>query len=49
MTTWVKPNKTEIELNDLPATIKAAKANKWKLKDEKKETPKKEEAKQKVS
>jgi hypothetical protein len=34
MNTWVKPNGIELELNDEPATIEAAKANKWKLKDD---------------
>jgi len=42
MDIWVKPNGTELVLNDQPATIEAAKANKWKLKTEKKETSKKE-------
>jgi len=42
MAIWVKPSGLEIELNELPATIEAAKANKWKLKTEKKETSKKE-------
>jgi len=48
MDTWVKPNGTELELNDLPENIKAAKALKWKLKNEKKSTPKKEETKPKA-
>ena len=32
LTTWVKPNGTEIKLNDSPATVAAAEANDWKRK-----------------
>jgi len=42
LTTWVKPSGVELELNDQPATIAAAKANKWKPK--KKEVKKVETA-----
>jgi len=31
-TTWVKENKTEIKLNNAPATIAQAQANGWKRK-----------------
>jgi len=33
---WIKPNGNEIETNDEPATIAAAKALKWKESKEKK-------------
>jgi hypothetical protein len=41
MTTWVKPNKTEIELNDAPATVEAAKALGWEKKKGRKPAAKK--------
>lgn len=34
MTTWIKPNGTEIELNDLPATQDQAKAYGWQKKSD---------------
>lgn len=42
MTKWIKPSGVEVELNEFPANIEVAKANKWKPKTEKKEPPKKE-------
>ena len=32
LTTWVKPNKSEIKLNNSPATVKYAEDNGWKRK-----------------
>lgn len=34
MTIWVRPSGTEIETNDLPATIEACEAMGWKIKGE---------------
>jgi len=48
MAIWIKPSGVEVELNESPATIEAARANKWKLKGEKKPKPKKEETKPKA-
>lgn len=41
MTTWIKPNGTELELNDQKGNIEAARKLGWKPKTEKTE-PKKE-------
>ena len=36
MAVWIKPSGTEVETNDLPATIEAAKSLGWKPKEAKK-------------
>lgn len=43
MTTWIKPNGTELELNDQKANIEAARKLGWKPKPETKKPEKKEE------
>ena len=41
MDTWVKPNGTELELNDQKANVAYAKSLGWKLKSDIKKEPKK--------